>query len=456
MKKAVSIKLMIRVKTDRGYRYVHPVYDEQKRKNAHPKLKPFYALANGEEQHHPEGVYALRIGRDYISDNAWSRDAERALTTFKREQNKLDAKAAGVEVLDDDGVPATLKETVERYLEQLKPAQSQKRDFSHHVALYLTETQGHKEHRTYLAYKLALTRFCELCQKTKENPSGKTHLEDLDRNDVMHFIATLRGNGQHGKRTVRNIINNLKTFFLHFNLTWPLKPKDMPKYTKKQVQAYDGEDILELLRSATVDEMDLICFFLWTGGREQDVQYARWTSINFHRNTFWIKEDEELGFVPKDGEEAGIPLPSFLVARLAERKKRFPESSLLFPSKTGKPDGHILRRIKDVALRAGLNCGLCLTKPRLKQDGTFNVVQSCKQHPVCKLWTLHQFRRTFATFHHMRGVPVNTIRAWLRHSELETTLRYLASIEATENIERIKAVSNILWSGDFFQKPKAA
>ena len=34
-------------------------------------------------------------------------------------------------------------------------------------------------------------------------------------------------------------------------------------------------------------------------------------------------------------------------------------------------------------------------------------------------------RKTFATMDHEAGVPVRTIWRWFRHSELETTLRYL-------------------------------
>jgi integrase len=40
-------------------------------------------------------------------------------------------------------------------------------------------------------------------------------------------------------------------------------------------------------------------------------------------------------------------------------------------------------------------------------------------------WSLHKFRRTFATMHHESGVSGRTLQAWLGHSNLETTLLYL-------------------------------
>ncbi|HEY3937329.1 MAG TPA: hypothetical protein VGL97_07850 [Bryobacteraceae bacterium] len=76
--------------------------------------------------------------------------------------------------------------------------------------------------------------------------------------------------------------------------------------------------------------------------------------------------------------------------------------------------------MKKLALRAGLNCGECRNKQELQ----------CDEHPVCKKWELHRFRKTFATMHHEGGlVSVRKIQKWLRHSSLETTLRYLACSE---------------------------
>lgn len=46
---------------------------------------------------------------------------------------------------------------------------------------------------------------------------------------------------------------------------------------------------------------------------------------------------------------------------------------------------------------------------------------------VCKRIILHKLRKTFATMHHKSGVSARTIQRWLRHSDLDTTLRYLAA-----------------------------
>lgn len=95
---------------------------------------------------------------------------------------------------------------------------------------------------------------------------------------------------------------------------------------------------------------------------------------------------------------------------------RYPKSRLIFPTSEAKPNGHALRIIKSLALRAGVNCGHCVNKRG----------QSCAEYPVCRNVILHRLRKTYATRLHRSGVPARTIMGWLRHSDLATTLLYLA------------------------------
>jgi integrase/recombinase XerD len=139
--------------------------------------------------------------------------------------------------------------------------------------------------------------------------------------------------------------------------------------------------------------------------------------VNFTAKTFSVTEKLDLGFIPKDKEEGEIPIPDSLIDRLRARRKKYPDSRLIFPGKGGKPNGHFLRTLKGLALRAGMNCGHCYNKKG----------KCCATNPVCKRFELHRFRKTFATMHHEARVSARTIQLWLRHSDLETTLKYLAA-----------------------------
>jgi integrase len=87
-------------------------------------------------------------------------------------------------------------------------------------------------------------------------------------------------------------------------------------------------------------------------------------------------------------------------------------SKLIFPNVRNEPDGHFLKKLQRVATKAGLDCRVFL----------------------------HKFRVTFACNHHRNGVPARTIQSWLGHSDLETTLAYLAAEDMQD--ERIRELVN--------------
>jgi integrase/recombinase XerD len=174
-------------------------------------------------------------------------------------------------------------------------------------------------------------------------------------------------------------------------------------------------------------------FFLCTGAREKEPAHATWRDVDLEERTFSITEKREarLQFTTKDHEEVIVPLPDFMVALLFDRRKRYPTGRLIFPGKDVRVEGHFLRALKKLALRGGLNGGHCTNK----------LGKSCLDHPVCDYRILHRFRKAFATRHSEAGVLVRTIRRWLRHSGLDTTLKYLASSDdqTTQTRDRINS-----------------
>ena len=185
------------------------------------------------------------------------------------------------------------------------------------------------------------------------------------------------------------------TFLRHFGI------KDVTlrvKYVEQKVRAYRADELKTLFAAADPEEWILFQFFLCTGAREQEVMYAEWNDLDFVDGLFTVRA--KANWKPKDYEKREIPLPDFLMAEL---KKRMLETkgNLIFPNSQGKPDGHMLRRLKALAERAGLK-------------GEFK---------------LHTFRKTYATLQHREGVDARTIQKRLGHSSLETTLAYLEGEE---------------------------
>jgi integrase/recombinase XerD len=130
------------------------------------------------------------------------------------------------------------------------------------------------------------------------------------------------------------------------------------KYVENKVKAYHPDELKLLMCAAKPEEWITFQFFLGTGCHEQEVMHATWNDVDFKDGVFTVREHPEFGFKPKDYEEREIPLPTYLLEALKQRTRT---SALIFPTREGKPQGHFLRMLKDVAERAGVNpnqCGL--------------------------------------------------------------------------------------------------
>jgi integrase/recombinase XerD len=194
-----AVRQKIRVRLPDGSRaYVDPVL------SPNAKLKPHYALVTGKPEHHPEGVYHLREGVYHLryvkgGRRVWEAvgsDPQQALTAKSQVEHKLQAIALGVAAPD----PVVVRS-------------SDKTDLTKAIVEYLKDTAAGKSKRTNFAYSYTLKTFTAVCNK-------KT-LEQVERRDILNFVAHLSGLG-NGPRTVSNYVNSLLTFFLHHKVPWPL------------------------------------------------------------------------------------------------------------------------------------------------------------------------------------------------------------------------------------------
>ena len=128
------------------------------------------------------------------------------------------------------------------------------------------------------------------------------------------------------------------------------------------------------------------------------------------RRRLSVSAKPDIGFIPKSYEERPLPVPRKLIEQLREYRRTSGTSLLVFPTDPhplrgfagGKPNGDFLALCKEIAFRAGLNCGRC--------EGTYTVYfmrdgvsrkerrpYCCAESPHYRKWYLHKFRHTYAT-----------------------------------------------------------
>lgn len=273
-----------------------------------------------------------------------------------------------------------------------------------------------------MAYRRAVHLFFPLADETGKGEKLKRIYENrpldrITRQDLLEFVAFLRSIG-NAPRTIRNRVDHLQIFFQHQGLKPILVGKDLPRYTEKKSgpivatswQAVCTRDTGQVRPVALLS----LHRYAGTGG-----QVCLLAGCRSRRKTYTITEHLDLGYRPKDKEEGSLPISDLLVEVLKARRARYPRTRLIFPGKHGKPNGRLLITLKRLALHAGANYGHCINKKG----------RSCAFHPVCKQFVLHKLRKTFATMLHHNGLPAQTLQRYLRHSGLETTIKYIADAD---------------------------
>ncbi len=288
---------------------------------------------------------------------------------------------------------------------------------------YLAFVRKQRSHRTFLTYRPTLA---ELFRKSY----AKSYLDEATRADIIKFI----GDAFESNLAARTVYSKLVTvlqFFKHYGKTELIKSSDWPEYVGTIRPVYTPEEIRALLSAATFEEQVLLKFFLTSGFRKDEVRYATWHDVDFHHSLVRVTEKPFWKFKPKNYEERSVPLPTVMMEQLQKwrNKNDAAASDPIFPNSKGKPDSTHIEVLKQVAYRAKLNCGQCITKHG----------NTCADGPHCRRFFLHKFRHTFATQHLRDGIDVRTLQHWLGHRDMESTIVYLKGIQAKDAIEKVDA-----------------
>jgi integrase/recombinase XerD len=335
---------------------------------ANGRIKPDWVVVAGQETKAPAGNY-------YIE---W-RDSgvRRRLSVGPNAQDALARKMAKEAELR--AIKHGLKIETEQGTEQRRP-------IAPAVATYLL-TKGRNKPKTRAKYTLGLDYFMEACPKR--------YLEEITRDDVLRYGEFLQTDKQLAARSAADHVVNLLSFLKAHDIR-VAKKGDIPKYTDADVEIYEQAELDSFFRRCSPEERLWYEFFLMTGMREQEVIYCCWKDVNFSAHTVRVSHKPEYGWAPKMYKGREIPVPDRLLVKLqAHKKKAGLSCPLVFPTSGCKPKLDFLD---------------CLKRVSLNMPGR---------------WYLHKFRATFATRHLWNGVDLRTVQAWMGHTDLDSTARYL-------------------------------
>jgi integrase/recombinase XerD len=303
------------------------------------------------------------------------------------------------------------------------------------VEAFLSEASKKKRPKTVVGYQLNLSQFLNFAKSLK-------FLDEVSKQTLRAFRDYLIARGYQPRTLHNRVMTVLSLLKEHRMQTGFSLTNDLPTFEDDPPIPFAEEELKKLFGVMNEEDRVRYKFFLGTACREQEVQFATWPDVDFERMEFHIRQKQDVGFTPKNHEKRTVPIPANLVALLKQRKKNAPHSRWIFVNQNGAPDGHFLKKLKRIALQAGLNCGECRTTVNKgRYDRKRPVEVTCKTDPVCRHFFLHRFRKTCASRWEAVGIPVRTIQAWLGHKDLSTTQRYLGVTDSSKLRNKIDAAA---------------
>jgi integrase len=301
------------------------------------------------EVEYPTGRYVLRSyvgGRKVYTplDTLNPRDAVLALVRARKEAIK-DGPARNPKAVIKTAVPAYIRDC---------------------------ERQGHMDAAEHA--RLVLDEFTPLC--------NVTYVRGITREMLLAFHKKLRDRGL-AARTIANKDARVRSWLKFCDVEIKsLPPK--PKFEETLPEIYTPGEVKAILEAADPYMSIAIRMALMLGLREQEVMYSEWADIDWHHAVYRVqgKKRKDWKFEVKDKAQRDVPIPKELLASLKQWQKERKGTSLIVGNDDDKPEGHFLRKVKNLAKNAGLNCNQC---------------ETCLKNKECERWFLHKFRATFCT-----------------------------------------------------------
>jgi len=378
------------VKVAGTWRYCKAAYHDN------GKIKPDVVFVNVKEgllEKHPEGRYYMSHSGGWIDAGTDALEAQR-----KRKQRlTLDEynRLSGATPAKNTGAPLvagriTLAAAAEKYFVNC-------------------EARG-LDPETIRKYRAAVDPFVEHC--------GVTYVDECrdNKQPLLDYMGWLRKQPvpkrkhSNPERTLANKVGDVRIFLKEFGITKLLKKNEEPKYHEKKVVAHPDDELDLLYGAADAEEAFLLDFFIGSMVRDHE-GHGKYGDPDLTGTT--------LTLYGKHHKTRTVEITQRLADGIRARRKRS-NSEALFVNRKGNPDKHLLRKLQNLAKKAGAN---------------FHT-------------ELHKLRKTGASRRYLANIPLPTLMLELGHESLAVTQDYLADVRKPG--EAKKAVSD----ADFIPKPK--
>ena len=273
---------------------------------------------------------------------------------------------------------------------------------------------GHKEAlgkapSTLARYRSGLDAFARYMQSV-----GLSYLDEVSVTTLEGYRAFRTGAEKCDVKTAYNDALIIKGLF-----KWAAKPSrgfiktnpaldwETPEPVKPKRFCYTSENVSALESGARGWVRSVVTVLAWTGMRIGELVNLRWKDVDFAERVIHIRVRDD--WRPKGKRDRAVPMHPKVEAVLRSR----PVGEFVF-----------------LGPRGG----------KLKETYALQCLKAEQRALKLPEADLHGFRRFFATTMMRCGVDAETVRQWGGWQSLETMLRYLADVSATDSVQAMDRV----------------
>jgi len=288
----------------------------------------------------------------------------------------------------------------------------------------------------YLATKVGLSRHSSTlykCIPAFAAHSGKRFLEDVTGQDVTNWVNSLKA-ADYAPRTCQTRYSTLRGFLsaCGVNLKTLIDSASHKRLNKKpdqNVEPYTQEQLDALFAVCDPYHRNAFLLLLCTGLREREATHLTWRQIKWRENKIVVEGEMTIHhprrrrvvihFKTKTGKGREVPMFAGLKSALEEWRNLHPDGIFVLATKYDLPNGHLLRSLKRLATKAGLDCRMCA---------------GCATGNGCEEFYLHKFRHTYA-HRTLEKFSIHQVSKWMGHSNIAVTAIYLSGTPKDPDID---------------------
>lgn len=278
---------------------------------------------------------------------------------------------------------------------------------------FLLQHSVGKAAKTVYAMTCVLTAFRNLCDVPNAKAITKTEVQ-------AYWQWEVDNSPTHSLRTAHNRVYLLVTFLKERGVDIVGRGRNasgeirwsIPPYVEETPEVYDEDEAAKLLAGSDPRRKAAYAVMYMGLLREKEAVYLTWDRVDVKRCIIHVKAQPQYNWKPKKHHERSVKVPRE-VMNLIDALPR--TCDLVFATEKDNPDMKLLRALKTIAKRVGLD----------------------PDH----VW-LHKFRASGATRYFQKGMPLPDIMRLGGWRDLDSIRRYMGVMQD----DRLTAAVEAAWS----------